>query len=134
MSRISITQEADPLRKSLGDPEKDVDGLEDSEKDMGDLEDKTNHSQVSLKEGKTCQMSCRNQKAEKSERDEWYSRVQYLTQEPRDLGQHRGHVAKGRMVRGFQAHQLQRRIYAISRKRPNQEESTSRPYDLDVSF
>ena len=49
-SGISITQEANPLRESLGDPEKDVDGLQDLEKDMGDLEDRTSHSQVSLKE------------------------------------------------------------------------------------
>ena len=41
-SRIPILQEADPLRESLGDPEKDV----------GDPEDRTSHSQVSLKEGK----------------------------------------------------------------------------------
>ena len=47
-----ILQEAYPLRKSLGDLEKDMDGLEDPEKDVGDLEDRTNHSQVSLKKGK----------------------------------------------------------------------------------
>ena len=47
-----ILQEADPLKESLGDPEKDMDGLEDPEKDVGDPEDRTNHSQVSLKEGK----------------------------------------------------------------------------------
>ena len=42
-SRIPILQEADPLRGSLRDPEKDVDGLEDPKKDVGDLEDRTNH-------------------------------------------------------------------------------------------
>ena len=42
----------DPLRESLGDPEKDVDGLEDLEKDVGNPEDRTSHSQVFLKEGK----------------------------------------------------------------------------------
>ena len=47
-----ILQEAYPLRESLGDLEKDMDGLEDPEKDVGDLEDRTNHSQVSLKKGK----------------------------------------------------------------------------------
>ena len=52
-SRIPILQEANPLRESLRDPEKDVDGLEDSKKDVGP-EDRTSHSQVSLKEGKIC--------------------------------------------------------------------------------
>ena len=85
-SGISTTQEADPLRESLGDLEKDMDGLEDPEKDVGDTEDRTSHSQVSLKKGKIRQMSCRNQEAERSEKDEWYPQVQYLTQESRDLG------------------------------------------------
>ena len=40
------------MKESLGDPEKDVDGLEDLKKDVGNLEDRTSHSQVSLKEGK----------------------------------------------------------------------------------
>jgi len=40
------------LRESLGDPEKDVDSLEDPEKDVSNPEDRTNHSRVSLKEGK----------------------------------------------------------------------------------
>ena len=47
-----ILQEAYPLRKSLGDLEKDMDGLEDPEKDVGHPEDRTNHSQVSLKKRK----------------------------------------------------------------------------------
>ena len=33
-----------PLRESLGDPEKDMDGFEDLEKDVGDPEDRTSHS------------------------------------------------------------------------------------------
>ena len=52
MSRISIIQEADPLREILEDPKKYVDTLEDLEKDVGNPEDRTSHSQVSLKEGK----------------------------------------------------------------------------------
>ena len=54
-------------------------------------------------------MSCQNPKVEKSERDEWYPWVQYLTQELRDLGQHRGHAVKGRMVRGFPSSPIARR-------------------------
>ena len=41
-SGIPILQEANPLRESLRDPEKDVDGLEYPKKDVGDLEDRTN--------------------------------------------------------------------------------------------
>ena len=48
-SRIPILHEANPLRESLRDLEKDVDGLEDSKKDVGP-KDRTSHSQVSLKE------------------------------------------------------------------------------------
>ena len=44
MSGIRILREANPLRESLGDLEKDVDSLEDPKKDMGDLEDRTSHS------------------------------------------------------------------------------------------
>ena len=51
---LPILQEANRLRESLGDPKKDVDSLGDPEKDVGDLEDRTNHSQVSLKDGKIC--------------------------------------------------------------------------------
>ena len=54
MNRIPILQEADTLRESLGDPEKDIDGLEDLENDVGDPEDRTNHSYVSLKKGTIC--------------------------------------------------------------------------------
>ena len=44
MSRISITQEANPLRESIGDLEKDMDSLEDPKKDVSKLEDRINHS------------------------------------------------------------------------------------------
>ena len=50
MGRISIIQEADPLRESLENPEKDMDNLEDPKKDVSDPEDRTSHSHVSLKE------------------------------------------------------------------------------------
>ena len=33
-----------PLRESVGDPKKDMDGFEDLEKDVGDPEDRTSHS------------------------------------------------------------------------------------------
>ena len=59
-SGVSTTQEADPLRESLGDPEKDMDDLEDTEKDVGNLEDRTSHSQVYLKKRKIRQMFCQN--------------------------------------------------------------------------
>ena len=56
MSRISIIQEADPLREILEDPKKYVDTLEDLEKDVGNPEDSLgiSYSHVSLKEGKIC--------------------------------------------------------------------------------
>ena len=37
-------QEANPLRESLGDLEKDVDSSVDPEKDVGDPKDRTSHS------------------------------------------------------------------------------------------
>ena len=52
MSGIPILQEVDPLKESLRDLEKDVDGLGDPKKDMSDPKDRTNHLQVSLKEEK----------------------------------------------------------------------------------
>ena len=54
-------------------------------------------------------MPCQNRKLKRIERDKWYPQVQNLTNELRDLGLDKGHVAKGRMVWGFPSLSIARR-------------------------